>query len=101
MADAINPFLAQIGGINAQALAINPKVGGKQTPAVQPYSPQAPQSGQGGGALAGFSQAIAGLNYNPQLSFLRGEAMTNMPLGNAEAINVKGGKAGIALNVIS
>ena len=94
--NSFNPFLAQAG-------AIEPKVSGKQTPKVNPFTPTEGMpkvGGTQGGALAGFSEAIAGLNYNPQLSFLRGEYMTNMPLGEAEAINVKGGKAGARANII-
>lgn len=94
--NSFNPFLASTQGVQ-------PKVGGQQTPAINPFSPQTPKvGGQGqGGELASFRETMQGFNFNPQLSFLRGEAMTNMPLGNAEAINVKGGKAGISLNVIS
>jgi len=93
--NSFNPFLAQAQGVQ-------PKIGGQQTPAINPFSPQAPKvGGQGQGELGSFQEAIKGFNFNPQLSFLRGEAMTNMPLGEAEAINVKGGKAGAALNVIS
>ena len=93
--NSFNPFLASAQGVQ-------PKTGGQQTPAIKPYSPQAPKvGGQGQGESGSFQEAIKGFNYNPQLSFLRGVAMTNMPLGKAEAINVKGGKAGAALNIIS
>lgn len=79
---------------------IQPKTGEKKAPAINPASPRSAKVEHGW--WTGFEQVLAGINKNPQLSFLRGEYLQNMPLGELEAINLKGGKkAGIGLNIIS
>ena len=82
-----NPFLT------SQLQWAYPQVQG--TPKVSPY--------QGGNPRIGGQQATSAfklpenINLNPQLSFLRGEALTNMPLGKENAVN---GISAAKLNVV-
>ena len=84
--EAINPFLNPAFGVS-QKVQGTPKV-----------SPQ-----QGGNPRIGGQQAASAfklpenINLNPQLSFLRGEALTNMPLGKENAVN---GVTAAKLNVV-
>jgi hypothetical protein len=67
-----------------------PTSGTMATPVTNPISSVKPQT---------FGQTISGLNKNPFLSFVRGEAAKNTPL-NEDAIIVENGVVGYSLNLI-
>ena len=85
--DAINPFLT------SQMQGVYPKIQGQ--PKVSQFGGNPRIGGQQTAAAFKLPENV---NLNPQLSFLRGEALTNMPLGKENAIN---GVTAAKLNVIS